>query len=534
MEFNQWFTRQANSEAANHLGSHKLRIATLSKTFQLLAHFQALETSRPSSARPQAPVHGHSTPALSLSAAQHAVTAGSATSRSEPTTSPAPNPRGWRALSSRGFLVTHRRIFSAETLGHRRGRVEAAPGLSAPAGTGRRRGSAADAGGDLSGRRGALQRRGGAGLTDTRSPRRSSPAGTRTRARRTRPPRAPRPGAAAVAAGRRARAGAGQGPGAPAGGARAGRARGGPPARRPSSGRLRAAAAGGRRGADADAACLAGLDARGRRAAGAGAGAGPGRRRPARERAAAGLRGPARGAPGAAVRAAGGRRAGRLPPRAAAGAARAGAQRELPGRGQARRPPLPAARQPAQRVAVGLQDLLRPGALPALPARSLLPVRRLPHRAARRRGAALPQRAGLRARRGAAPHAGLRGGPRRLRRGVRQRRRGLHVRPRPRRRAAPALRRPHDGAAVEPGSRRRRLAQSCRGGRRGRPPGAAAARHRARGSAARPARPGAAWGRRRGDSPEGRSLRQVTDGCFKQPRALKKEQLVVRRQCLCS
>uniref|UniRef100_A0A3Q2HCA2 Interleukin 17D n=1 Tax=Equus caballus TaxID=9796 RepID=A0A3Q2HCA2_HORSE len=137
---------------------------SVSPNFTQLAHFQALETSRPSSARPQAPVHGHSTPALSLSAAQHAVTAGSATSRSEPTTSPAPNPRGWRALSSRGFLVTHRRIFSAETLGHRRGRVEAAPGLSAPAGTGRRRGSAADAGGDLSGRRGALQRRGGAGV----------------------------------------------------------------------------------------------------------------------------------------------------------------------------------------------------------------------------------------------------------------------------------------------------------------------------------------------------------------------------------
>lgn len=137
---------------------------SVSPNFTQLAHFQALETSRPSSARPQAPVHGHSTPALSLTAAQHAVTAGSATSRSEPTTSPAPNPRGWRALSSRGFLVTHRRIFSAETLGHRRGRVEAAPGLSAPAGTGRRRGSAADAGGDLSGRRGALQRRGGAGV----------------------------------------------------------------------------------------------------------------------------------------------------------------------------------------------------------------------------------------------------------------------------------------------------------------------------------------------------------------------------------
>ncbi|XP_036687870.1 interleukin-17D isoform X1 [Balaenoptera musculus] len=99
-----------------------------------------------------------------------------------------------------------------------------------------------------------------------------------------------------------------------------------------------------------------GLGAGGRRPAGAVAGPGGGRPEggPAAG-AGAGLRGPARGAPGAAVRAAGGRRARRLPPHAAAGPARAGAQRQLPGRGQARRPPLPAAHQPAQRVALGLQ-----------------------------------------------------------------------------------------------------------------------------------------------------------------------------------
>ncbi|XP_044782821.1 interleukin-17D [Bubalus bubalis] len=94
----------------------------------------------------------------------------------------------------------------------------------------------------------------------------------------------------------------------------------------------------------------------------AGAVAGPGGGRPEGGPAAstgAGLRGPARGAPGAAVRATGGRRARRLPPHAAAGPARAGAQRQLPGRGQARRPPLPAAHQPAQRVTLGLQALYR-------------------------------------------------------------------------------------------------------------------------------------------------------------------------------
>ncbi|XP_043333575.1 interleukin-17D isoform X8 [Cervus canadensis] len=165
----------------------------------------------------------------------------------------------------------------------------------------------------------------------------------------------------------------------------------------------------------------------------AGAVAGPGGGRPEGGPAAstgAGLRGPARGAPGAAVRATGGRRARRLPPHAAAGPARAGAQRQLPGRGQARRPPLPAAHQPAQRVALGLQDLLRPRPLPAVPARGLLPVPGLPDRATWGGGCAPAQRPSARARGGPAPDPRLRGWSRCLRRGVRHCARGLHLRAR--------------------------------------------------------------------------------------------------------
>lgn len=68
------------------------------------------------------------------------------------------------------------------------------------------------------------------------------------------------------------------------------------------------------------------------------------------------LRRTARGVAGAALRAAGGGHAQRLPPHPAARAAGPTAQRQLPGRGAAgRRQEVPAPRQPAQRLAVGLQ-----------------------------------------------------------------------------------------------------------------------------------------------------------------------------------
>lgn len=71
------------------------------------------------------------------------------------------------------------------------------------------------------------------------------------------------------------------------------------------------------------------------------------------------LRRAARGAAGAAVRAAGGRHARRLPPHPAARAARPPPQRQLPRGGPAgRRQEVPAARQPAQRLALGLQNFV--------------------------------------------------------------------------------------------------------------------------------------------------------------------------------
>lgn len=181
----------------------------------------------------------------------------------------------------------------------------------------------------------------------------------------------------------------------------------------------------------AERACPAGLDAGGRRPAGAVCG--PSRGRPEGGQApgaAAGLRGPARGAPGAAVRAAGCGRARRLPPHAAAGAARAGAQRELPGRGQASRPALPAAHQPAQRVAVGLQNFLRPCQVPQVPARGLLPVQGLPDWAVRGGGFSLPQHPSVHAHRHPPEDLRLRRGPLRVHRGVCHHPRGLHLRPR--------------------------------------------------------------------------------------------------------
>nr|XP_039329243.1 interleukin-17D isoform X1 [Saimiri boliviensis boliviensis] len=96
-------------------------------------------------------------------------------------------------------------------------------------------------------------------VTGTHSLRRSSPAGTRTRARapRTSPPCGPRLGEAVAVGAGGARAGAGLGPGDPAGGGRAGKALEGQPARLPSSGpasgsagRGEAPAGSGRRGRD--------------------------------------------------------------------------------------------------------------------------------------------------------------------------------------------------------------------------------------------------------------------------------------------
>nr|XP_035158211.1 interleukin-17D isoform X2 [Callithrix jacchus] len=75
-------------------------------------------------------------------------------------------------------------------------------------------------------------------VTSTRSLQRSSPAGTRTRARapRTSPPCGPRLGEAVAVGAGGARVGAGLGPGDPAGGGQAGKALEGQPARLPSSG----------------------------------------------------------------------------------------------------------------------------------------------------------------------------------------------------------------------------------------------------------------------------------------------------------
>ncbi|XP_070937790.1 interleukin-17D isoform X2 [Macaca nemestrina] len=78
---------------------------------------------------------------------------------------------------------------------------------------------------------------------------------------------------------------------------------------------------------------------------------------------------------------------------------------------------------------LGALNLLRPGEVPQVPARSLLPVPGLPDRAVRRGGRALPQRPGLHAHRGAAPHPRLRRRPVRLHRGLRHHPRGLHLRP---------------------------------------------------------------------------------------------------------
>ncbi|XP_037842860.1 interleukin-17D isoform X1 [Chlorocebus sabaeus] len=79
---------------------------------------------------------------------------------------------------------------------------------------------------------------------------------------------------------------------------------------------------------------------------------------------------------------------------------------------------------------LGALNLLRPGEVPQVPARSLLPVPGLPDRAVRRGGRAFPQRPGLHAHRGAAPHPRLRRRPVRLHRGLRHHPRGLHLRPR--------------------------------------------------------------------------------------------------------
>nr|XP_012996468.1 interleukin-17D isoform X2 [Cavia porcellus] len=78
------------------------------------------------------------------------------------------------------------------------------------------------------------------------------------------------------------------------------------------------------------------------------------------------------------------------------------------------------------------KDLLRPREVPEVPARGLLPVPGLPDRALRRRGLPLPQHPGLHARRGPAPHPGLRGRPLGLHGGLRHGPGGLHVRPRAR------------------------------------------------------------------------------------------------------
>lgn len=79
--------------------------------------------------------------------------------------------------------------------------------------------------------------------------------------------------------------------------------------------------------------------------------------------------------------------------------------------------------------ALSPQDLLRPGPLPQVPARGLLPVPGLPDRAGGGRGLAAAQRPGARACCRAAPDPGLCGRPRRLHRGVCHGPRGLHLRP---------------------------------------------------------------------------------------------------------
>ncbi|EDL36170.1 interleukin 17D, partial [Mus musculus] len=100
------------------------------------------------------------------------------------------------------------------------------------------------------------------------------------------------------------------------------------------------------------------------------------------------------------------------------------------GRGQGRRPPLPATHQPAQRVALGVQDFLRPCSLSEVPARSLLPVPRLPDRALRGGGLPLSQHTRLLSSRGAAAHSGLRGRPLCVRRTLHHHPGGLHLRAR--------------------------------------------------------------------------------------------------------
>lgn len=107
----------------------------------------------------------------------------------------------------------------------------------------------------------------------------------------------------------------------------------------------------------ADGSVVAGADGAGGAAVRGAAPAPPGGRQGAQAAGAdPNLRRAARGTAGAAVRAAGGRHAQRLPPHPAARAAGPAAQRQLPGRGSAgRRQEVPAPRQPAERLAVGLQ-----------------------------------------------------------------------------------------------------------------------------------------------------------------------------------
>lgn len=101
------------------------------------------------------------------------------------------------------------------------------------------------------------------------------------------------------------------------------------------------------------------------------------------------LRRAARGAAGAAVRAAGGGHAQRLPPHPAARAAGPPAQRQLPRRGTAaRRQEGPAPRQPAQRIALGIQVTPGAGGRGVRPPRGLEEPRRCP-----RAPPALPRRA---------------------------------------------------------------------------------------------------------------------------------------------
>ncbi|KAM5334214.1 interleukin-17D isoform 2-T2 [Glossophaga mutica] len=114
------------------------------------------------------------------------------------------------------------------------------------------------------------------------------------------------------------------------------------------------------------------------------------------------------------------------------------------------------------------QAVLRPHPLPSAPAGGLLPVPRLPDRAARGGGPEPSQRAGAAAHRGAAPYPGLRRGPFRLHRGVRGSACGLHLRPRarPRRASRPrgVPRRKRADPAPRPPRAGQEPAQACPSG----------------------------------------------------------------------